>query len=333
MTSSGIWIQQLDCVHSASDAELVAAAEFGNRLRAETHPDEQPASVEEVCAALRNIPVSVGTWPWWLCRTTDGGVVGDCHLFAGTGANAHVLIVNLSVQRECRRRGLATGILRQLADVAAANDRTVLHATTSQRVPAGAVFCERLGATPIGSRHTNRLALGGADRGLVERWAGAAPTYRLTAITGACPDDQIEDLAQILRMINDDDSVTAERIRQAERMDQAARATRWLALAREPAGTLAGLTEILWYANNPRVIQQRWTFVHPEHRRRGLGRTLKATMLRRIFTDAGQAAYVDTGNDDSNQPMLAINRALGFRPPIAEATWQLELDGLRAYLR
>lgn len=329
-------LTRLPTIRSATDADLDAAAAHFNRLRAETHPDDPPAPITEMRAALRNIPPSVDVWPWWLCRTAAGEVVGECHLFAGAGADGHVLTVELGVEPLHRRQGIATRILRELLEVADANDRTLLRATTTERIPAGTAFCERLGATPVSSRHTNRLRLDAVDRDQLANWTEAAPAYQLTAIDGPCPPGQLEDLAEILRMVNDDEGFTPERIQEAERMDQAARATRWLLLARanDGSGEPAGFTEVKWYANNPRVVQQGWTFVRPEHRGRGLGRKLKATMLRRILTDASASAaeHVDTGNDDANEPMLAINRALGFRPHIAETTWELGADRLRAYL-
>jgi mycothiol synthase len=328
-------LTRLPSIRSATDADLDAAGAHFNRLRAETHPDDPPAPLAEMRAALRNIPATVDVWPWWLCRSAAGEVVGECHLFGGAGGDAHVLIVELGVQAGHRRLGIATRILREVVDVAGTNDRTLLRATTTERIPAGTACCERLGATPVSSRHTNRLHLNGVDPDQLAVWGKGAPGYQLTAISGPCPPAQLDDLARILRTVNDDESLTPERIQEAERMDQAARATRWLLLARASgagSGELAGFTEVKWYANNPRIIQQGWTFVRPEHRRHGLGRRLKATMLQRILAEAEAAEYVDTGNDDTNEPMLAINRALGFRPHIAETTWELPVDRLRAHL-
>lgn len=323
---------RLPSVRSATDAELDAACEHFNRLRAETHPDDPPGPLAEMRAGLRNIPDWVDVWPWWLCHASDGEVVGECHLFAGLGADAHVLTVELGVQREYRRRGIGASILREVADVAQTGLRTLLRAKTTERIPSGAAFCERLGATPISTSHTNRLTLSEVDRSQLATWSSAATDYQLTTVDGPCPDDRIEELAALLRMVNDDESFTAERIREGERMDQAGNATRWLLLARDGDGAPAGFTEIMWYPNNPRVVQQRWTYVHPDHRRHGLGSRLKADMLRRLLESAAEAEYVDTGNDDTNDAMLAINRALGFRPYIAETTWELGLDRLRAHL-
>jgi GNAT superfamily N-acetyltransferase len=61
-------------------------------------------------------------------------------------------------------------------------------------------------------------------------------------------------------------------------------------------------------------VWQGGTAVDPTHRNKGLGRWLKAAMLQRLLDERPEVANVDTWNAGSNEPMLAINVALGFRP-------------------
>jgi hypothetical protein len=49
---------------------------------------------------------------------------------------------------------------------------------------------------------------------------------------------------------------------------------------------------------------------------------LKAANMEAMLGRNPSARVVRTGNADSNGPMLAINRQMGFEPFIAEATWQ-----------
>jgi hypothetical protein len=74
------------------------------------------------------------------------------------------------------------------------------------------------------------------------------------------------------------------------------------------------------------------TGVRPEHRGHALGKWLKATMLQRIFDERPQAEEIRTGNADSNDAMLGINRALGFKPHRAHTTWQVTTAQVRKYL-
>ena len=50
----------------------------------------------------------------------------------------------------------------------------------------------------------------------------------------------------------------------------------------------------------------------PQHRGRGLARLVKSETLRRAAAEGATVAY--TANDESNAPMLAVNRRLGYRP-------------------
>jgi GNAT superfamily N-acetyltransferase len=74
------------------------------------------------------------------------------------------------------------------------------------------------------------------------------------------------------------------------------------------------------------------TGVFPQYRNKGLGRWLKAAMLERVMRERPEVKVVRTGNADSNAAMLKINHELGFKPYMASAIWQVELDKVREYL-
>ena len=97
-------------------------------------------------------------------------------------------------------------------------------------------------------------------------------------------------------------------------------------------GRLAGITEVYWNPNRPRILWQGFTGVMPAYRGRGLGRWLKAEMLIRILRDRPQVQVIRAGNADSNAPMLKINRALGFQRYVVWATWQVELEAVDRFL-
>jgi GNAT superfamily N-acetyltransferase len=64
------------------------------------------------------------------------------------------------------------------------------------------------------------------------------------------------------------------------------------------------------------------TGVIPAYRGRGLGLLVKQHSLARAA--AAGITLVTTQNDDTNAPMLAINRKLGYRPRSVGCTWVLE---------
>lgn len=63
----------------------------------------------------------------------------------------------------------------------------------------------------------------------------------------------------------------------------------------------------------------------PEYRGRGLARTVKLAVIRRL-SELGVTRVV-TDNHDENAAMLAVNERLGFRPCGAHYTYLLELSG------
>ena len=67
-------------------------------------------------------------------------------------------------------------------------------------------------------------------------------------------------------------------------------------------------------------------------RRRGLGRWLKATMLDLVLRERQQVTRVRTSNAYSNESMLRINEALGFRQLRTETEWQVATERAREYL-
>jgi len=81
-------------------------------------------------------------------------------------------------------------------------------------------------------------------------------------------------------------------------------------------------------SHTPAVVQQQFTGVRPDARGRGLGKWIKAAMLQRVHELYPEARWISTYNAMSNDPMLAINHALGFRRHRAGAEYQISRDDL-----
>src|SRR5258708_13729646 len=103
-------------------------------------------------------------------------------------------------------------------------------------------------------------------------------------------------------------------------------------LTREPDGVISAITDTSWAPHRPTVIEQRFTGVRPDARGRGLGKWIKAAMLRQVHELHPEARWVTTANAGSNAPTPAINKKLRFqwlrpqtqshitRPAVAAAT-------------
>src|SRR5690606_18076826 len=73
--------------------------------------------------------------------------------------NQHIVWFHIAVLPEFRRQGLARSLLASVVALAQQEGRRLLLSTTSERVPAGAAFMQRLGASRGLVSHTNQLVV------------------------------------------------------------------------------------------------------------------------------------------------------------------------------
>jgi GNAT superfamily N-acetyltransferase len=189
--------------------------------------------------------------------------------------------------------------------------------------------------------------LADVDRAMVERWVAEgpkrAPGYSVIAIDGPSPDDLVEQIVACKHVMNtapreslelDDAVLTVDQEREMERSIFARGFARRLVVARHDAtGALVGFTELSHSDHElPETVWQWGTGVAPEHRGHALGKWLKAVNLLRVMDEWPDAADIRTHNADSNDPMLGINHALGFKPFTVDISWQVPVDKARAYV-
>ena len=344
---------QLFNPQNATDADFRALNEHFNRLRAETHPDDPPRSLAHTVKNLRGWEkledVDVMLWAVWgnEDESQDRKVVAHALTdVAHMNENKHLMGASVEVLPEYRRRGLARELLHKVLEVAEAENRTLMIDVTNTRVPAGAAFAERLGAKAGLQAHINQLVLADLEPDLLRRWQENAKTtaseFELGLWTIPYPEEEIEAIAAMYEVMNteprgdleiEDHTVAPKDLRQDEAYFAARGVERWTLYARHKlSGELAGYTEVFWDPEEPENLRQGDTGVLPKHRGHGLGKWLKAAMLEKVLRERPQVKRVRTGNADANAPMLAINRALGFKPYLSETVWQLGREKLEAYL-
>ncbi len=342
---SDVVIEVID-VRALTDAEIAEANDFNNACRAESHPEDPPTPLDIAMTAMRAIPEHVVINEFW--ARSDGRLIGSGQAVWFTAEeNAHLAQVGLNVLAEHRRRGIATELLSRVVEVVDRAGRTMLMGTSTERVPDGGAFAERVGAEVAIRTHTNRLLLSDVDPEMIDRWVaegpGRAPGYSLVTIDGAYPDDLIEailDLGEVMNTAPRDDldmedwHVTVEEARAGEAQFFAVGGERWYIAARHDAsGVLAGFTELFYNRReDARIGWQGGTGVRPEHRGHALGKWLKAANLRRVLDEWTDIVEIRTGNSDSNDAMLGINKALGFKPYYSETGWQIPVAKVKAYL-
>jgi mycothiol synthase len=344
--STPLAIEPFDYLH-ASPPEFAAVNAFTNLLRRERLPDDPPIPLDETIQELQNIPpfVDVKIWCAWDEPHTEILAEGIIQLLR-TDDNKHLAPINISVHPAFRRKGVGRQLLAMLTKVAQQDNRSLLVVPTYDTVPAGEAFMSRLGAQKGLVGHINQLRIVDVDPQLLERWLEQgrrnAAQFELGLWEGAYPEGQLPAIAQLVELNNqqpfgdleiEDMHFTPEQIRQQEQALFSRGNQRWTYyIIERQTGNFAGYTETTWNPNRAEILSQDMTGVFPQYRNRGLGRWMKAAMLDKVLKGRPQVKFVRTGNADSNAAMLKINNELGFKPYIANALWQVDIDHVLAYL-
>lgn len=167
-----------------------------------------------------------------------------------------------------------------------------------------------------------------ADVTLV-RWIGACPAVHRAAYArslSAMSDAPTDDLDVNPFTLDEDD---------VRELDDARLSLGWrpfTLFAVDSDGRPAGHTTVMVNPFRPDASWQWDTVVLDTHRRRGIGRWLKAEMWRWLRDEAPEVGRLSTGNAESNDAMLAINVAMGYRPAVVFAMWQADLEVFRRAL-
>lgn len=328
------------------DADLSHLNDHLNRIRLEADPDFPPRPLAETRAWLTEVPGFIRHRAWWV-RADTGRVIGFCQADAfEVEGNRHIVEVDVGVDPERRRQGLGTALVGAVIPFAREIGRRRLFLFTDSAVPSGEAFAGALGAEPGLREIVSRVAVADLDRELLRSWIAHAEShatdFELTWYDGPYPEQALPRMVELTRVMNDaptedldmgDFDLSGGDLRDVERSFAARGIERWTAVAvHRPSGRAAGFTEIYWNPTIPHLAQQGDTGVHPDFRGHRLGKWMKAAMAERVLAERPQVTHIQTDNAGSNEPMLAINREMGFREHKKGIVWQIELDDLEARL-
>ncbi len=333
--------------HSLTDAQVAEGVELNNALQAEVLPDDPPGTVEDALAALHATPTRMRRWMLRV-HDADGRLVGagGCSYDPEHDDNPDIQWMGLNVLPRARRRGIGTALLRRLVEIAEAERRPRLVSGSNDGLPAGRAFAEALGATAKQASHLNHLPTAEVDRAQLTSWVAAADErssgYELLAWDGRCPDEHLDAFVALIPVMNTaptddleikDFTVTAPQVREHEDRFLAMGCELWTLVARERAtGELVGLHDVSWMPSEAELVWVGATGVRPEHRGHALGKWLKAAMTLRVLDERPLVTSIRTGNADSNDAMLGINKAMGYRPLLGQTTWELSLADAQSWL-
>ncbi len=160
--------------------------------------------------------------------------------------------------------------------------------------------------------------------------------YELVSYVGATPERWLDGVAYLNGRMSTDaplddldwkpEAYDAARIRMREEAAALQQLTLFSTLAVHSAtGTVAGFTHI-GMAVDDRTNANQWnTIVDPEHRGHRLGMLIKVANLVQALRHEPDLGAVWTWNAVSNDPMIAVNEAMGFRFFDHWAEWQARL--------
>jgi len=205
----------------------------------------------------------------------------------------------------------------------------------------GNAFAAAVGAKAALEETRSRLDLTRADRAghdamLAEAWTHATG-YRLVSWLGMPAEEHLEAIAYLdSRMVEDapmgeltiePEKIDADRVRRSEqnRLDRGIGRFH-SGMVHEATGRLVAWTTLSGPSDIPGHLWQHITIVDPDHRGHRLGTIVKLENLRHTLAHKPTLTAIDTFNASANEYMLAINRAMGFRPVDTWMQWELAIE-------
>ncbi|KJK49069.1 hypothetical protein UK23_15210 [Lentzea aerocolonigenes] len=259
----------------------------------------------------RRMPIPDLHWgaPRFVVARENGRIVGYANGHLPPTENTHLVSGIVVVDPGRRGRGIGTALLRFALRLA---DREVAEASWIPGGGAGEQWAVRRGFTLINALTIQELVLTDPLPAVGEVPSG----YRLAHWTGRAPDELLDAYVDALGAMSDqplgDRSIepfthTREQVRQEEDELLARGVEEWVVLALH-GDEAAGVTVLRRSLARPSVGQQRHTGVLSAYRGKGLGRLIKAHLLRQLTG----IESVETETDSTNDHMRRINHSLGY---------------------
>jgi GNAT superfamily N-acetyltransferase len=240
--------------------------------------------------------------------------------------NRHLAWVGVQVHPDHRRRGHGTAMLEALLEETRARGRTSV-GIDGWDADSTRGFGTHHGFEVKSASVQRRQTVAELDWPAIERLHGAAvaaaASYQIVRREGRTPDAELEALAVMASAINDaptddldieDEVFTAERMAAYEtaQLSRGHRLCRTLARHRE-TGELAGHSVVVVDGERPELAEQHDTSVVGGHRGHRLGLLLKTEMNLWLRDAQPQIAEISTWNAESNDHMIGVNEAIGYR--------------------
>ncbi|MHA1557057.1 MAG: GNAT family N-acetyltransferase [Candidatus Heimdallarchaeota archaeon] len=323
-------------------------------IHKEIYPDEDPkhSRVSRKKSLLSDKPLL--DYYYWLVihqTTTGEKVIGGALFYTAIEKNPIYDENNryawfwADVAKEHRRKTYGTQLLKEMVTKAISlGNLTTLQ--TFSFTDAGWAFCENFNGELALEGTQNRLKFEDVDWELMKNWVKegekiAKKNKIKLLFFEKVPEEIVKSYADFyteimnlvpLEGLEDRNKETVESLRLKEKNYKERGIRCFTMITQEADGAISGLTDMQYSPDEPFLIDQDLTGVSLNYRGRGLGKWLKAAMLLYLRENYPEVRTINTGNADSNAPMLSINEQMGFKRYLVEKCYKFNVNQLLSKL-
>ncbi|MDH5242782.1 MAG: GNAT family N-acetyltransferase [Chloroflexota bacterium] len=224
------------------------------------------------------------------------------------------LWATIAVKPEARRQGIGESLLVAVSERARSAGKTGLQLRTSEARPEGIRFLEHRGFREIERSKTVRLELAGLEAPRAE----APPGISLTTLAdrpdlvSAIHAVALEAFADIPGGAEPDEAGDLAEFRARDVDRPGIPADAFMVALDALTGEVVGYASLMLVPGSTTVAWHDMTAVRRSWRGRGIATVLKQRTIAWAIRSGLTA--LETGNDEANGPMRAVNARLGYRP-------------------
>ena len=330
----------------ATEDELKAYYDFFMEILAEARPDEPKRPYDKFIkqVLIHSKSILIKRWVIW----ENEQIIAYAIIYKTLdGENQHFPEVDIFVLPPFRKKGIGRLMLAKLYEECIRLNCTKLEFSTFSNTPCGSEFLSSIGAEKCTTEYVNQMLVKDLDMKLMDTWIAKvkerASDYEIDLWEDEYPKNELEGFTKLYNdfwnsiptgsLDYEYEELTPKRLRNGMESKIKRGWKNWIMVARhKTSGEYAGFTSLLYTGFNPEMLNQGNTGVAIKHRNRGLGRWLKAALIKHVLTKMPGVKKIRSENDVTNKPMLNINNMMGFKPIYSESYWQIKTVEVDEYL-
>lgn len=317
----------------APEQELIEHYGIATAVHGLDYPERPFAPYNTYLSFLRAPRSVFGPRRFWVARHGPR-IAGTAMVELPDAENRGSAITLIRVPPGLRRRGLGTALLGTTLPECQIADRETVVGYDVKVGGDGERWARRLGFVTVAESVWQTLTVAGKDPA---RWQVPPPEgFHPERWTGAAPDRLVARFAKARTAIHDAPTGqsslgfpdwTVERVRRHEAAARERNCELHTVVAiHRASGQVAGLTEIEIRDGRFDTAYQGDTAVLSEFRGHGLGRFLKATMMRWRLAERPQLTEVVTRTAADNRHMIRVNHELGYTTDNTVVNLEINVD-------